>query len=75
MYRTAPSSLDFGARSSYDAGTSSASAAHDDDVPDLGPNLNTTADVLSQIEDAPDPTSLHTLCRVDEHGILHTVSL
>jgi hypothetical protein len=52
----APMGLNFGAGLSYATGTSSASAAHDDDVPDLGPNLDTTTDVLSQLEDAPDPT-------------------
>jgi hypothetical protein len=37
--------------------TSSTGAAHDDDDdPDLGLDLDTTADVLSQLEDALDPT-------------------
>jgi hypothetical protein len=48
--------LDFGAELSYATGTSSAGAAHDNDVPDLGPDLDTTVDVLSQLDDAPDPT-------------------
>jgi hypothetical protein len=56
MYRTAPAGLDFGAGLSYATGTSSAGAAHDGDVPDLGPDLDTTMDVLSQLEDAPDLT-------------------
>jgi hypothetical protein len=56
VYHTAPAGLDFGAGWSYAAGTSSTGAAHDDDVPDLGPDLDTTADILSQLEDAPDPT-------------------
>jgi hypothetical protein len=47
--------LDFGAGSSYATGTSSTGATHNDDVPDLGPNLDTMADVLLQLEDAPDP--------------------
>jgi hypothetical protein len=55
-YRTAPANLDFGAGSSYAIGTSSAGPAHDDDIPDLGPDLDTTVDVLSQLEDAPDLT-------------------
>jgi hypothetical protein len=45
--------LDFGAGSSYAVRTSSAGATHDD-VLDLG--LDTTTDVLSQLEDAPDTT-------------------
>jgi hypothetical protein len=45
---------DFGVGSSYGARTSSAGAAHDD--PDLSLDLDTTADVLSQLEDAPDLT-------------------
>jgi hypothetical protein len=58
----APKGLNFGAGSSYDARTSSAGAAHDDDVPDLGPDLDTMTDVLSQLVDAPDPTQpSHTL--------------
>jgi hypothetical protein len=56
VYCMAPAGLDFGAGSSYAAGMSSAGVAHDDDVPNLGPNLDTTADVLSQLEDAPNPT-------------------
>jgi hypothetical protein len=62
VYRTAPTGHDFGVRSSYGAGTSyaagtgSAGAAHDDDDTDLGLDLNTTTDVLSQLEDAPNPT-------------------
>jgi hypothetical protein len=54
MYRTVPAGMDFGAGSSFAAGMSSASAAHDDDIPDLGHDLNTTTDVLLQLEDAPD---------------------
>jgi hypothetical protein len=53
MYHTVPADLDFGAGSSYAIRTSSAGAAHDDDIPDLGTDLDTTADVLSQLEDAP----------------------
>jgi hypothetical protein len=49
-----PAGQDFGAGSSYAAGTSSAGAARDDDIPDLGLDLNTTADVLSQLKDALD---------------------
>jgi hypothetical protein len=41
---------------SYATGTSSVGAVHDDDVPDLDLNLDTMADVLSQLEDAFDPT-------------------
>jgi hypothetical protein len=58
----APVGHDFGVRSSYGVGmsyavgTSSAGAAHDDDDPDLGLDLDTTVDVVSQLEDAPDPT-------------------
>jgi hypothetical protein len=48
-----PSGLDFGAGSSYAVGTSSVGATHDD-VPVLG--LDTTTDVLSQLEDSLDPT-------------------
>jgi hypothetical protein len=44
--------LDFGARPSYATGMSSASAGHDDDYPDLG-DIDTTADIQSQLEDAP----------------------
>jgi hypothetical protein len=47
---------DFGLGSSYFAGMSSADAAHDDDDPDLGLDLDTMANVLSQLEDAPDLT-------------------
>jgi hypothetical protein len=47
--------LSYGAGKSYAAETSSAGAAHDDDDPDLGLDLNTMADVLSQLKDAPDP--------------------
>jgi hypothetical protein len=54
VYRTMLVGHDFGVGSSYGAGTSSAGAAHDD--PDLSLDLDTTADVLSQLEDAPDPT-------------------
>jgi hypothetical protein len=56
LYRTVLAGQDFGDRSSYAARMSAASAAHDDGIPDLGPNLDTTVDVLSQLEDAPDPT-------------------
>jgi hypothetical protein len=52
VYHTTPAGLDFGVGSSYAAGMSSVGATHDD-VPDLG--LDTTADVLSQLMDAPDP--------------------
>jgi hypothetical protein len=45
--------LDFGARLSYAARTSSTCAGQDD-YPDLG--LDTTMDVLSQLEDAPEST-------------------
>jgi hypothetical protein len=53
VYRTMPTSADhdFGARSSYATRMSSVSAGHDD-YPDLG--LGTIADVLSQLEYAPD---------------------
>jgi hypothetical protein len=54
VYHTVPTGLDFGAKLSYATGTSSAGAAHDDDVPELGSDLNTTTDVLSQHVDAPD---------------------
>jgi hypothetical protein len=47
VYCMAPMGLNFGAGLSYATGTSSASAAHDDNVPNLGPNLDTTTDVLS----------------------------
>jgi hypothetical protein len=56
MYRTTSAGHDFGVGSSYAAGTSSAGAAHDDDDPDLGLDLNRMTDILSQLEDAPDPT-------------------
>jgi hypothetical protein len=46
--------LSYGAGTRYAAETSSAGAAHDDDDPDLGLDLNTTADVLSQLKDALD---------------------
>jgi hypothetical protein len=52
MYHTAPAGQHFGvgssygARMSYAVGTSSAGAAHDDDDPDLGLDLDTTTDVL-----------------------------
>jgi hypothetical protein len=62
VYHTVPTDLDFGAGSSYATGTSSTGATHNDDVPDLGPDLDTMADVLLQLEDAPDPTQpSHTL--------------
>jgi hypothetical protein len=61
MYHTAPAGYDFvrssyGAEMSYATGTNSAGATHDDDDPHLGLDLDTMADVLSQLEDAPDPT-------------------
>jgi hypothetical protein len=57
VYRTVPMSHDFGAGTSYAAGMSFAGAADDDDDdPNLGLDLDTTADVLSQLEDALDPT-------------------
>jgi hypothetical protein len=56
VYHTAPASHDFDVGTSYAAATSSVVAAHDDDEdPNLGLNLDTTVDVLSQLEDAPDP--------------------
>jgi hypothetical protein len=64
--------LDFGVRSSYAARTSSAVSTHDD-YPDLG--LDTTMDVLSQLEMLSTPRSLHNLCRVDEHASLCTIWL
>jgi hypothetical protein len=54
VYHTTPLGLDFGAGSSYTTGTSSAGASHDDDVPNLGPDLDAMTDVLSQLEGAPD---------------------
>jgi hypothetical protein len=48
-----PVGLNYGARSSYADEMSSGGAGHDDS-PDLG--LNTTMDILSQLEDAPDTT-------------------
>jgi hypothetical protein len=56
VYRTVPTGHDFGVGSSYAAGTSSAGVAHDDDDPDLGLNLDSMMDVLTQLEDAPNPT-------------------
>jgi hypothetical protein len=47
VYRTSLAGHDFGVGSSYATRTSSTSAAHDDDDPDLGFDLDTTADVLS----------------------------
>jgi hypothetical protein len=45
----------FGGGMSYAVATSSAGAAHNDDNnPDLGLDLDTTTDVMSQLEDAPD---------------------
>jgi hypothetical protein len=72
VYCMAPTlaGLDFGVRSSYAAGTSSAVSTHDD-YPDLG--LDTTTDVLSQLEMLSTPRSLHNLCRVDEHASLCTI--
>jgi hypothetical protein len=56
VYHTAPASHDFGVGTNYAAATSSVVAAHNDDEdPNLGLNLDTTVDVLSQLEDAPDP--------------------
>jgi hypothetical protein len=61
LYCTAPAGHDFGVGSSYGAGTSyaagtsSVGAAHDDDDPDMGLDFNTMTNVLSQLEDAPDP--------------------
>jgi hypothetical protein len=46
----------YGVGTSYVAGTSFAGAAHDDDNPNLGLDIDTTVDVLSQLEDAPDLT-------------------
>jgi hypothetical protein len=46
MKRLSPAGLDFGAGPSYAVGTSSTGVAHDDDVPDWGLDLDTTADVL-----------------------------
>jgi hypothetical protein len=60
VYRTTPAGHDFGVKSSYGArtsyatGTSSTGAAHDNDDPDLGLNLDTMVNVLSRLEDAPD---------------------
>jgi hypothetical protein len=62
VYCTAVAGHDFGVRSSYGAwtsyagGMSSAGVAHNDDNLDLGLDLDTMADVLLQLEDAPDPT-------------------
>jgi hypothetical protein len=55
VYRTAATSLglDFGVGLSYATGTIAAGVAHDD-VPDLG--LDTTAYVLSQLQDSPEST-------------------
>jgi hypothetical protein len=53
VYRMAPAGHDFGVGLSYGVGTSyaaetsSTGAAHDDDDPDLGLNLDTTTDVMS----------------------------
>jgi hypothetical protein len=47
VYCTVPVGLDFGAGLSYGAGMSSAAAAHDDNILDLGPDLDTTVDVQS----------------------------
>jgi hypothetical protein len=58
VYPTAQAGLDFGVELSDAVGISSTSAAHDDDIPDLGLNLDTTVDVLLQLEDAPDLTQL-----------------
>jgi hypothetical protein len=49
VYHTTPLGMEFG------AGSSSAGASHDDDVPNLGPDLDAMTDVLSQLEGAPDP--------------------
>jgi hypothetical protein len=62
VYHTVPAGYDFGVGSSYGAGmsyaagTSSTGAANDNDDVDLGLDLDTTADVLSQLEDPPDLT-------------------
>jgi hypothetical protein len=62
VYHMVPAGYDFGVGSSYGAGmsyaagTSSTGAANDDDDVDLGLDLDTTADVLSQLEDPPDLT-------------------
>jgi hypothetical protein len=57
VYHTTPVNHDFGAEMSYSTRTSSTGAAHDDDDdPDLGLDFDIIADVLSQLEDAPDPT-------------------
>jgi hypothetical protein len=48
-----PVSLNFGAGMSYAAGTNTSGAGHNDYL-DLG--LDTTADILLQLEDAPDTT-------------------
>jgi hypothetical protein len=58
--RTAPAGHNFGVGSRYGAmtsnvaRTSSAHAAHDNDDPNLGLDLDTIVDALSQVEDAPD---------------------
>jgi hypothetical protein len=57
VYRMVPASHDFRAGTSYAARMSFAGATHDDDNdPNLGLDLDTTADVLSQLENALDPT-------------------
>jgi hypothetical protein len=56
VYRMVPMGQDFDVGPRYATGMSSAGVAHDDDVPDLGLDLDTTADVLLQLEDAPNPT-------------------
>jgi hypothetical protein len=47
VYHTTPAGLNFGVGSIYAAEMSSTSAAHNDDIPDLGLDLDTTTDVLS----------------------------
>jgi hypothetical protein len=55
VYRTTPTlaGLIFGAESSYATGTNSVGARHND-YPDMG--LDTTSNVLSKPEDAPNMT-------------------
>jgi hypothetical protein len=53
VYHTAPAGLYFGAGPSCAAGMSSTGARHDKDVPEFSLDLDTMADVLSQLEDAP----------------------
>jgi hypothetical protein len=53
VYRIALAGQDFGVGLSYATGTSSAGAAHDNDIPNLGLDLDIMVNVLSQLEDAP----------------------